>query len=256
MLESGRDIILAVSIVATVLFGFFVLLIILVVVSVQKKKLRLEMLRREDEVRHQLEVSRKAGEVREQTLHYVARELHDGVSQLLGVAMLYLNHGTERNDLPQAERVRGVLQQALNETRAISKGLQAGLVSEGHIQEAMRQQLEQLQNAGSFRTELECTLKNWSWDFDRQLLLYRIFQEMLQNAIKHSKATRLHVSLIGSGDYTQLVFQDNGIGFDTAAAQGGMGMDNLKERAAILDCRLQIESTAGKGTRIVLVSDF
>ena len=256
MLESGRETILAVSIVATLLFGFFILFIILIVISFQKRRVLAEMQRREEESRVQLELSRKANEVREQTLHYVARELHDGVSQLLGVALLYLQPGDSKKDNTASEKVRGILLQALSETRAVSKGLHAGLVSEGHIQDAMREQLDQLQQAGSFETHLHCTIKDWSWDFDKQLLLFRIFQELIQNAIKHSKATTLNVTLIGAGDYTQLIVEDNGVGFNTGEVRLGMGIKNLKERADMLQLTMSVDSEAGRGTRIRFVSEM
>ena len=93
-------------------------------------------------------------------------------------------------------------------------------------------------------------------DPDRETACYRIAQEALTNAVKHSGATRLKVVLQRLGDELELIVEDNGIGFDvraaTARACGGssLGIVSLRERALLAGGRTEVVSRPGVGTRV------
>jgi signal transduction histidine kinase len=84
--------------------------------------------------------------------------------------------------------------------------------------------------------------------------LYRVVQEALNNALKHSAAEQVTVSLKIGSEGVELEVADDGIGFDTQAAQagGGLGLRGLVERAQELGGRLSLQSEPGQGTRIRL----
>jgi PAS domain S-box-containing protein len=85
--------------------------------------------------------------------------------------------------------------------------------------------------------------------------LYRIAQEALNNAAKHSRARRVEVILERRADCVLLILEDDGVGFeqtDTGAAGHGFGLVGMHERAALVGARLEIESTPGKGTTILV----
>jgi signal transduction histidine kinase len=82
--------------------------------------------------------------------------------------------------------------------------------------------------------------------------LYRIAQEALNNALKHAGASLVTVRLRTVDGWVTLEVADNGIGFDPAAASGGMGLTNMRERAERLGARLAIESRPGEGTQITV----
>ncbi|MCW3094839.1 MAG: putative two-component system response regulator, partial [Chthonomonadaceae bacterium] len=94
-----------------------------------------------------------------------------------------------------------------------------------------------------------------------QIALLRIAQEALTNARKHAQAQRVRVGLQFGADYVSLIVEDDGIGFDVAAAitpgpQGGYGLFGMRERARLLDGELEIESPSGWGTRLRAVLPY
>ena len=85
--------------------------------------------------------------------------------------------------------------------------------------------------------------------------LYRIAQEALNNVAKHSGARRVEVILERRSDCVLLVVEDDGVGFEQPAnrvAGGGFGLVGMRERAALVGAGLQVESTPGKGTSIIV----
>ena len=90
---------------------------------------------------------------------------------------------------------------------------------------------------------------------DAETTLYRIAQEALTNVARHSRATSVDVMLERQGDCVLLIVEDNGVGFepdDTESAGGGFGLLGMNERAALVGATVQIESSQGKGTTILL----
>jgi len=86
--------------------------------------------------------------------------------------------------------------------------------------------------------------------------LYRIAQESLQNAVKHSEATEVVLSLRRAGDRVVLGVSDNGVGFDVRAlptpAGEGFGLASVAERCALIGAELRIESLSGRGTAVIV----
>jgi signal transduction histidine kinase len=83
------------------------------------------------------------------------------------------------------------------------------------------------------------------------MCLYRVLQEALQNAVKHSGARKIDISLRGGGDQIELTVQDFGVGFDAAAVDGlGLGLTSMKERLTALDGQLAIVSAPQHGTTV------
>jgi PAS domain S-box-containing protein len=90
---------------------------------------------------------------------------------------------------------------------------------------------------------------------ETETTLYRIAQEALTNAARHSRATSVDVILERRGEQVVLIVEDNGVGFDpgrTSASRPGFGLLGMKERAALVGAALQIESQPGKGTTVLL----
>jgi two-component system sensor histidine kinase UhpB len=90
---------------------------------------------------------------------------------------------------------------------------------------------------------------------DAETTLYRIAQEALTNVARHSRATSVDVMLERQSDCVLLIVEDNGVGFEpdeTESARGGFGLLGMNERAALVGATVQIESSQGKGTTILL----
>jgi signal transduction histidine kinase len=85
--------------------------------------------------------------------------------------------------------------------------------------------------------------------------LYRIAQEALTNVAKHARATAVDVILERRGEQVMLIVEDNGVGFDAggpAGSRGGFGLVGMRERAALVEATIEIESAVGRGTTIIV----
>lgn len=110
------------------------------------------------------------------------------------------------------------------------------------------------------RTETVTRLKiNFSGDTDftlsdktRELMLYRILQELLNNAVKHSAASVIDVRLGLVENGVELYYADNGTGFDRSDLKAGLGLLNMESRVQVLAGKLDVNSAPGKGTKITV----
>ena len=83
-----------------------------------------------------------------------------------------------------------------------------------------------------------------------ELALFRVLQEALANVIRHSRASKVAVSLTSENDAVKLEIEDNGIGFDAAEIVKGVGLDSMQERLAAMSGALEVSSQEAKGTHI------
>ncbi|MBN1149426.1 MAG: GAF domain-containing protein [Anaerolineales bacterium] len=190
----------------------------------------------------------------------LARELHDSVTQLLysqvlfsGAGLKVLRQGNQELAEEHLARIDQAALQALKEMRLLvyqlrpSDTLDEGLVS------ALERRLESVERRTGIdaRLALEGVL-----DLDEgvEMALYRIAEEALNNTLKHAGARRVQIAIHSADGRLRLEVADDGCGFDLEEelGGGGMGLCNMRERAAALGGELQIISQPGKGTHIIL----
>jgi signal transduction histidine kinase len=87
---------------------------------------------------------------------------------------------------------------------------------------------------------------------DQIIQLYRILQEVINNAIKHSEATKIDIQVFGYKKEMSVSIEDNGKGFDIAKPTSGLGLNQLKIRAEILKGKIEINSHPDKGSLILV----
>jgi signal transduction histidine kinase len=124
------------------------------------------------------------------------------------------------------------------------------------LPEAIRYEINWLEKSGKYRVSYtddgEMPAAN---NPDKDLIIFRILQEILNNIIKHASATEISIKLEFPEGQLQLEITDNGIGFDSdnlPAEQRGMGLHNIEKRAGIIGGEVVIKSAPGKGTGITI----
>jgi two-component system, NarL family, sensor kinase len=197
-------------------------------------------------------------EIQEQTLKNISEEIHDNVGQVLSLAKLHLNTFPQNLDAPiqsKVDETNSLVSKAINDLRNLSRSLHGEKVTDIGLVEAIAGELNILQNTGQFATKLAVNGEQYKLDNQKEMVVFRIVQEALHNAQKHSKATELLVEI----NYTPGIFSlkvcDNGNGFTTETMdkkQQGIGLKNIHNRAALIGGKLQLESGNGKGTCINL----
>ncbi|MDW4497679.1 cache domain-containing protein [Sulfitobacter sp. D35] len=190
----------------------------------------------------------------------VARELHDGISQILvGVryALDIARRKLERgDDGARAPLDKGIdsLGEAISEVRRISRDLRPGVLDDLGLGPAIRALAEEFAQRTGIAVDFSTVVFRNRLDPEAKIALYRIAQEALTNIERHADATRVAVDLRGHKRGATLRISDNGRGFpaDRSARSAGIGLRNMQERVEQLDGRLRIQTPAenGSGTLI------
>ena len=89
-------------------------------------------------------------------------------------------------------------------------------------------------------------------DSSVEISVYRMVQELMNNILKHSKATYVTIQLNKTENNLNIVVEDNGIGFDTGSARSGIGLKNIETRLNKLNGKISIDSGRGKGTTTII----
>lgn len=193
-------------------------------------------------------------EIQEQTLQRLSEEIHDNVGQILSLAKLNLNtlsdFASEKMQ-QKATIAKEMVSKAIIDLRNLSKSMHGNKIEQLGLLEAIRSELAIIESSGQFTTELAINGNPFSLTQQREIILFRIAQIALGNAIKHSMATHIIVTL----DYTDakiaLKVKDNGKGFDPRSldpTQTGIGLTNIYNRASLINGVIFVNSSIGNGT--------
>ena len=191
-------------------------------------------------------------EIQEQTLKNISQEIHDNIGQVLSLAKLNLNtllpEETEKlNDTKQ------LVSKAINDLRDLSRSLHGDRIAELGLQESIANELKILQNTGQFQTDLIVRGNFYKLDKQKEMVIFRIAQEAINNALKHAKAKRIEISINYQPGFFELSIADNGTGFDIEAVQHdkvGIGLRSMQNRAALIGASWNLQSAVGNGTTI------
>lgn len=184
----------------------------------------------------------------------VARDLHDEVNQSLTGLLLRLEAVREAAPPelePELAETRLLANQAMRELLSLARQLRPTALDDLGLAAAIAGQIEQLRRSG-----LEAGLASEGdfsdLDDDVQLVVYRVAQEALTNAARHSEAGRIDVRLHRSGDGVELAVADDGRGFAFEQSERGLGIGGMRERALLIGAELTIESRPNHGTTVRL----
>jgi two-component system, NarL family, sensor kinase len=195
-------------------------------------------------------------EIQEQTLNTVAQEIHDNIGQILGLAKLNLNNLIAlQPDTPKLTATKDLVAKAINDLRNLTRSLHGGRIADLGLPDALAQELQTLQNTGQFTTRLQTMGKPYRLEAQHEMVLFRMVQEALHNAIKHSEAKHIKVELHYEPQQFILSVTDDGKGFDPAAlaaTQKGIGLKSMENRAALIGAAFSINTAIGQGTNIMI----
>lgn len=191
-------------------------------------------------------------EIQQETLAHVGRELHDNIGQLLSLAKLNLNSAKPEK---QAEG-KEFINQIIKEVRALSKTLNLDWVEEITIDDFIRQQLHRIESTGYCQTIFDSDHSFNELSKERKLVMIRVIQECLNNAIKHASPDQIQIKIHKENALRKIEIIDDGRGFDTSVQSKGSGMTNLKKRMETIGGTIIMSSVLGKGTHITLSLSF
>ena len=198
--------------------------------------------------------------VREEERTHIAREIHDELGQVLTGMKLEISWLAER--LPaqhkalheKAESIGQLIDATVKTVLKISSGLRPEVLDDMGLVEAIGWQATEFQRRSGIRCGLDLPTTIRSLDHNLSTTMFRVFQEILTNVARHSRATRVDVRLTDGADRLVLEVSDNGVGMP-AGERGeskSLGLLGMRERARRVGGDVRIDSQAGKGTRVVV----
>jgi len=187
----------------------------------------------------------------------VARDLHDEVNQSLTGLLLRLEAAREAAP-PELEAeladTKALANQAMQELLSLARQLRPTALDDLGLTAAVAGQVEQL-GRGEIEAEFAAEGDFSDLDDDTQLVVYRVAQEALSNATRHSGAAHIVAKLRrGTADGVELEVADDGRGFAFDESEGGLGIAGMRERALLIGAKLTIESRPEHGTTVRLVA--
>lgn len=243
MTENER-IVLAVVVATAMFLTLLVVLIALMVMNANRRhRHRAEVA--ELRMQREKEVMSAEREATRQTLREVGQELHDNVGQLLTVAQMGLNTALEERGDVRLGSARDALDQGIEELRRLAHSLDTELWQRRSLADAISMEATRIERVGRVGVQLEVK-GTPALEAETSTILFRIFQEVLNNALKHSGAGTIRITLDAGPPFT-LAIADNGRGFDVAHTPGNGGLHTIRRRCALVGFTADCTSTPGDG---------
>lgn len=203
-------------------------------------------------------------EVQEQTMQTIASNLHDNIGQMLSLTNLTLasiNIDDREKASKKIDNSTELVNKSIKELRELAKLLQGEKLLEKGIGYALAKEVAWLKKSEiyqiNFANQLEEHLETSP---EKDLIILRLFQEIVNNIIKHAQATEIIISLAQQQGSLVIVIKENGIGFNyhdvSKNSNGGLGLHTIEKRVKLIDGTFQVDSAIGKGTQITLIIPY
>ena len=199
----------------------------------------------------------QAGDHERQTISY---EIHDGLAQYLAAAIMQFQaRDTLRENSPKEAKkayktAMELVRQAHSESRRLISEVRPPVIDEDGIETAISHLVHEQRRHGGPTIKFDSDVQFGRLPSILENAIYRIVQEALTNACKHSKSKKVTVSMIQEGQDVRLEVRDWGIGFHPESVEEGhFGLESIRQRVRLLGGRLAIETAPGSGTLIRVV---
>lgn len=179
----------------------------------------------------------------------LAKDLHDGLGGRLTAIKMNLENQSKISGNPSIEEQVKSLDLALQDLRATARNLMPETLMKFGLKDALKDFCLNMQRDGQKISFYSNNLSNIS-DKNSQLGIFRIIQELVNNAVKHSAATEILVQCTLENNQLLITVEDNGKGFNPISIKRNIGMNNIEKRVKMLDGTINIDSEKDKGTII------
>ena len=206
------------------------------------------------------ELTKTQMEVQEQTLKTIAADIHDNVGQLLSLSKLTLGTVDTAKDPGKAQvkiaSALTLLDTSIKDLRQLASLLYADNLLAGGLENAVQNELHRMARTEQYEINWQCN-GNVTKEINKQhaLIVFRIFQELVNNVVKHANASCINVTFEYSNEYLVIEIADNGRGFNVNDALDnpkGLGLTTLFKRAKMINADLTLTSEKDKGTVAIL----
>ncbi len=187
----------------------------------------------------------------------IASDLHDGVGQMFSAVKMNLAGLIGRIDLPKdedrflAEKTLALVDESCKEVRVISHKMMPNFLLKSGIASDIRNFIEKVDEQ-KLKITFETNGFSDQLEYNEEVILYRVIQELINNVIKHAQANELRLSLEKTNKHIQVKVADNGKGFnyENALAKGGLGLKNILVRIEYLKGTISFTPNQSSGTTV------
>lgn len=242
-----------------IFFMFFMSMILLVFFYFSKKKIiQKELEKKNLELEYQRDLLQATIEVQEEERKRIAQDLHDDISSKLNIVSLN-SHMLTTPDLTSDEvseitgTIINLVNKALDNSRRIAHNLLPPVLDKFGLAAGLEELYFELKSSKSLVVNHENNVTFNETDKDRHLHVFRIIQELINNSLRHGKASVVSIVFDENDGKIVCKYSDNGIGFDSEnlKSQKGLGMKNIESRIIFLNGSITIKSAINKGTNVV-----
>jgi signal transduction histidine kinase len=196
--------------------------------------------------------------VREEERAHIAREIHDELGQVLTGIKMEVGWLAKRLKEPmlleKTESMSKLIDSTVQTVRKIATGLRPEMLDDMGLVAAIGWQAKDFQKRTGIRCRVKLPPETTKLDIDVSTTAFRIFQEILTNVARHSRATRVDIDLGVTDTQVTLEVQDNGVGIADSDLNGrkSLGLLGMHERALLFGGEVKITGTPGHGTRVAV----
>lgn len=242
----------------------FAIGIIVFVLTHQKKVIQYQLNLQKLKEEQQKLLLRAAISSEEKERQRIAGDLHDEVGASLSTIRLYLIQAAKKKTLEQAEETsvaaKEVLDEVIGKVRQISHRLTPEMLMKFGLKETLQNMFQKLASSDTMQVSFRAPDELPRLESERELAIYRIVQEVLNNTLKHAEASFIHLNLCSQNKQLIVTLENDGKGFDQETfelmrdARGGLGLKNIQNRVNILNAKINfgVRRSGEPGTLMTL----
>jgi signal transduction histidine kinase len=188
----------------------------------------------------------------------IAQDLHDDISSKLNIVslnshLLTAPNLTEAETIEITENIIALTTKALENSRKIAHNLLPPVFEKFGLNAGVEELCEEFESSKAIKTYYINEIDFDEKEIDRHLHVFRILQELMNNSLRHGKATQIWIAFRKIGGIDTCNYEDNGVGFDSKSVenQKGLGMKNIDSRISFLNGTIKINSEVGKGIAVI-----
>lgn len=251
MTQEHSQILLAI-ICSTLLILLLIAIVIIVLFISGRQKAKQEMEMTRAKLSYEQELRKVETEVKEQVMGQFAHELHDNIGQLLTAMHIQIeNQKLDHPELAEGfQPVEFYLGDVTRQLKLLSRTLNNDYVGQIGLFQALQTEADRINALRRFLVHFPETKGKTNLDKNSELMVFRIFQEITQNALRHSSARNLYVTIDTGNEGFEMTVKDDGKGFDLKkimASTKPSGLMNITKRARLAGLSCEIVSAPGEG---------
>ena len=237
-------------------FSVFLTLVLFFYFS-RKKIVKIAVEKKNQEIHYQKEILQSVIQTQEEERMRIAQDLHDDISSKLNIVSLN-THLLKTPNLSEAEfaeitdNIVSLTKKALENSRRIAHDLLPPVFEKFGLHAAIEELVLEFSTAKNVQINYENELEFSALEVNKQLHIFRILQELLNNSMRHGKATSISITFVSKNHQNTCVYTDNGVGFNTNSVnqKRGIGMQNIESRVNFLGGTINVQSEINKGVQI------